>query len=624
MVGYMPQWLPDELLYSFLGRMSALNCMGSPRERMHLLFGAPNVIPVTDLPTRLEFLQSELGPSSPWTSPSQIINQATIYPYHRPFLTLERHTAVENIMFGASGKSLKTLVGRVANRFGASPELRFCPVCSVDDTNKFGAPYWHCTHQLPGVTVCSIHRVLLRSYSKNFQTTDRQRIVLAPGVFNTDKQTTEPGAQQIAFASLSAELLTARLPVLEGPIYQHIYRDAVLRLGFKHKRYVDYRALTEAVRSHYGDFNGFPHRERLLSSERSPLNWLRALIERPQCSSHPICHLLLIGFAFETVEGFIRALMFATGSADRDRDANCASECERKSAAMAASMDERRDQPPSSDQGHIENLALSCREAARLTGCSVTTVVKKRRVLGLAISERPKTRCPDLIALIKALLEEKNSPQQIAKRSGTSLSTVYRAIAQFPDLIQRQYSERFDEEREMRRESWTEMLAAGRSAGLTNIRRAAAATYAWLYRNDRQWLQESSECFHIHRHALTRVDWAARDDELCLLVSSHVNQVRRQSKRPRLSRTLMTRSVGDATVRANIGRLPKLKALIDELEESIFSYQCVRINSAVMTSAAIGQPILDWKIRRMAGIRCWLPEHSAYVVTIVKSFTISK
>lgn len=588
--------------------------MGSTRKRMHLLFGAPNVMPVIDLPTRIEHLHATLGCSSPWSSSYDIINQATIYPYHRPFLTLERHTAVENIMLGAGGKSLKTLIGRVANRFGASPELRFCPACSNDDTSMYGAPYWHCTHQLPGVTVCPIHRVSLQHYSKSFRKTDRQRIILTPGVFNTEKSTAEPDVQQIAFANLSAELLAARLPVLEGPSYQHIYRNAVLSLGFKRKRYIDYAGLGEAIRSHYNNFDGFLHRERLLSSERSPLNWLRALIERPQRSSHPICHLLLIGFVFKTVESFSRSVTLAKSEGDR----NTFTEGKGASVVLTTARRERRRQPSASDKDHIENRTLSCRAVAALTGFSVTTVVNKRRILGLEISERPKTKRLELMALIQGMLQAKYSSQQIAQQCGTSLSTVYRAKAQFPDLTKRQHIERFNEEREIRRHSWMAMLETGSGIGLTNLRRAAGETYGWLYRNDRQWLQDTSKCCHILRPALARVDWAVRDDELCLQVSSHIKRIACQPQRPRLSRTLMTQCVGDATVRANIERLPKLKALMDELEESIFAYQCFRINNAVIACATNGQPVVEWKIQRMAGVRSWTSKHSEYLVTILK------
>lgn len=42
-----------------------------------------------------------------------------------------------------------------------SKRLRFCPKCIEYDIRVFGEPYWHRKHQVPGVTVCSIHKISL-------------------------------------------------------------------------------------------------------------------------------------------------------------------------------------------------------------------------------------------------------------------------------------------------------------------------------------------------------------------------------------------------------------------------------------------------------------------------------
>jgi len=34
------------------------------------------------------------------------------------------------------------------------------------------------------------------------------------------------------------------------------------------------------------------------------MRWLQDLIQRPERASHPICHLLLIGYLFETLDNF--------------------------------------------------------------------------------------------------------------------------------------------------------------------------------------------------------------------------------------------------------------------------------------------------------------------------------
>src|SRR5205085_12524950 len=39
--------------------------------------------------------------------------------------------------------------------------LRFCPLCFVEDLQKYGEAYWHRLHQAFGVLVCPVHAVAL-------------------------------------------------------------------------------------------------------------------------------------------------------------------------------------------------------------------------------------------------------------------------------------------------------------------------------------------------------------------------------------------------------------------------------------------------------------------------------
>lgn len=43
--------------------------------------------------------------------------------------------------------------------------LRFCPVCAREDEQQFGIAYWHCEHQIPGVSACCRHSCRLLSKS---------------------------------------------------------------------------------------------------------------------------------------------------------------------------------------------------------------------------------------------------------------------------------------------------------------------------------------------------------------------------------------------------------------------------------------------------------------------------
>lgn len=141
-ISYVPELLPDELIYSWLGRVIMVNSLGYPKDCLYQLFGNRNVIPCIDLPTSLSSLQRNLGNNLPFISLGEALEKGTLYPYHRPFLTPVRDQLIQEMMINGHGKGLKVLMGRVANRFGANPPLRFCKDCIKADTVLYGTPYW--------------------------------------------------------------------------------------------------------------------------------------------------------------------------------------------------------------------------------------------------------------------------------------------------------------------------------------------------------------------------------------------------------------------------------------------------------------------------------------------------
>jgi DNA-binding CsgD family transcriptional regulator/transposase len=587
--------LPDELIYSLMGRLVACNAIADPRIYLKLLFGTKNIIPSIDLPTSLASLHERLGVFSPFDSANDIIDAGTIYPYHRPFLTIERHEAVHQILLRGGGKGLKTLLGRVANRFGANPPLRYCAVCIEEDLSRHGVPYWKRMHQLPGVTSCATHGINLVVHLWTSTSPDRQRLLSVPLLPTLRSTRVRSSQRQIWFAELSRDLLHAGLPVLRLQQRQLAYENAVAALGFIPKaNHIRHKDLANAVRTYYDDFDGFIHKDRLLSTRLHPLAWLRALVDRPARASHPICHLLLIGFLFRTIEGYQHALHEADHNGVRSCDVRNVS----PEISLVSEAEERHDLL-------LKNVTISCRTIARGLGISVTTVVSRRRAMGIPIAERRKSLTADRLGEIAKALEEGLSPANIARKYMVSLSTVYRVRAQSTDLRNTHQRVREDHEREERRRRWLQAHEDHQNAGIREVRSADQGTYTWLYRHDRAWLQKICKISPSDRTTVPRVDWAARDMELCHRLEELTSDLRLRQDRPRISKTLLLRAAGEAMVLANIERLPRLNAALEKSVESPQAFQMFRIDRAIGQLATQGLPLLLWRIQRLAGIRQW-------------------
>lgn len=575
---FVPDLLPDECLYSFLQRIWSLNAFTSPRQFMFFLFGSESHIPALDLPTGLDALQYTLGVHSPFKSTADLIDRATLYPYHRPFLSVMRNARLIGLFQGTGGKGVKTLLGRVANGFGAQAIARYCILCNMRALEQYGCTYWQRSHQLPGVAYCVAHRTGLQTFADLSQLTHRQQLQQSPWTtrFTSTPISFESHAYQLSLISVA--LLKANLYIDDVRALHSVYIFRILSMGFRTTRgKVDFTALTAAVRIHYDDFHGFEHRERLLSSPRYPLYWLYSTLKRPERASHPICHLLLIRFLFGSLEKFVEAF---------------------KSDANGMVENRQSQDKDNSSQLPITNTGASIhKSSAREPECQAALSLKYQS----AIIE------------LRAGLPIAN----ISKKLGISIRVIYRVRANTPGLKQAHADRRTEIEREERRKHWITLCQKRPMEGIALMRTTAPATYAWLRRNDTHWFKDV--CATLPRAASRRngrVDWAKRDNDLAAQARKFVAEERRRINRSRISHTRILRYLNrEAMVRANYQRLPVLHRTLIELSESTEEFQMFRIDVAIDKLVHSGLFPSCWRLQRLARLKKWTPSLMSYAIS---------
>ncbi|MBI1891250.1 MAG: TniQ family protein [Burkholderiales bacterium] len=600
---YIPELLPDELLYSWLARLAALNAYHHPREFLLAIVGSSNAVLSVDLPTLLDSMHRRLGDMFPFSTPIDAIQRGTLYPYHRPFISPDRNEAIVQMLLHEGGKGLKTLLGRVANRFGASQPLRYCPACFEADYTRFGVPYWRRVHQLPGVICCVIHATRLLDHELPSTTAHKQRLI--PPAFELGKHSVIHIASknQIKLAILSIDLLKAALPPLAGDVRALVYGKAAKDRGLVNSRgRVCHGQIVGAIRKRFNDFSGFEHRARLLASAAQPLRWVADIFNRPERAVHPLCHLLLIDLLWDGVDEFSKAILEVTNG-------NCEPKVDAGSKVISPARFSKHDRGMSQI---LQDTSISCRSAAELLGMSVTTVVNRRRALGIPISERRKLLDGEKISAINTSLGRGYALVTIAHRHNVSLSTVYRLLSQDASLLAARNRTEHKQVRARQREHWLKALNRKKSDGVNHARKIAADSYAWLYRNDRPWLMQINKQFRVPCKRIARVDWSKRDDKLCQALSRFIKQFFGNRPRLRLSKTMMLRQLGETNVRAHWSKLPRLASMIEGHAESILDFQKRRIDWAIdaLKRDSVSLPL--WRIQRAAGLKTWSPSLRAY------------
>jgi hypothetical protein len=124
----------------------------------------------------------------------------------------------------------------------------------------------------------------------------------------------------------------------------------------------------------------------------------------------------------------------------------------------------------------------------------------------------------------------------VAASAQVSIETITRLLLTEVGLHAAWIQAREDRARNRARKAWTERLAAGGNLGVKLLRSLDPATYTWLYRHDRVWL-------NAHRPAplvvsayprASAVDWSERDAKLSQAVREAALALRRKRGRGRI------------------------------------------------------------------------------------------
>lgn len=163
MLSFFPTLYPDELLYSTLARYHIRSGNKSFKQTDLELFGysSQQICKIT-LNNNLNYLVKNLPFRSQQTVENLLQNH-TLYPFYATFLTPQEAWLLKNSMSKKLSCSILDVAKVATNSSGdAKKFLKFCPDCLEKDTQKYGEPYWHRIHQVPGILVCPIHGVLLQ------------------------------------------------------------------------------------------------------------------------------------------------------------------------------------------------------------------------------------------------------------------------------------------------------------------------------------------------------------------------------------------------------------------------------------------------------------------------------
>jgi hypothetical protein len=153
------------------------------------------------------------------------------------------------------------------------------------------------------------------------------------------------------------------------------------------------------------------------------------------------------------------------------------------------------------------------------------------------------------------------------------------------------------------RAAWTEGRAAAPDLTRQQLRRRIPAVYAWLYRNDRDWLDCQLPKGSRDKPNKPLLDWPAIDLETAQTLGQRATQLRTVTPPQQITRLALERALGQrGWLEKRLQKLPLCVALLAQVTESVEDFQGRRVIWAAEELLKQELPIQVWRLRRLAGL----------------------
>lgn len=540
--GLPQRWLPDETLFSLCSRYHAASGNQLAATTCSQLFGHRRQGAAHDFPARLDHFLSVTGGAL--GTVTSIVDEHTILPMYLRFASDKMVDATRSAAAQSSSGQLKFQLGLITSRFRANHPLKACHACMLEDTRQHITPYWHREHQLPGVWVCRRHGCwLLVSDLKATGVSRFGWLLPSPSQFSPPPDVSPP-ASVMQLTRMIADLVAK--PVLRISPYQ---MGAAIRTALAGRGLLagpTQRLRRVAAGEAYAEFLkpllALEQMGQLPASSDEACAEIARQISTRSFGVHPLRRSTLAAWLFDDLEELLARL-------DAGGDPTA--------AAFTPALQSPHQED---DTRRARLLALitaghSTSAAAREVGIDTVTGMVWAAAVGVATRRRPKLLKDDLRSRLIAMLRKGVTKEAAAAYGKVSLQTVTTLLRTEVGLHEIWRRAAFENARRRNRRIWARITVANPLSGVKAARMAEPATYAWLYRNDRDWLDENTaEMARAVRLPRARVDWDARDRQF----ADQVRQVALQ----------MVETHGTSRIKLSLlcQRIPELKAKILKLD----------------------------------------------------------
>ncbi len=295
--------------------------------------------------------------------------------------------------------------------------------------------------------------------------------------------------------------------------------------------------------------------DRLLSQDK--LQHFLKLVRKPRGFHHPITHLLLIQFLFNSWD-----LFCATYKWESQFQLDLTPEPESDNAPLQYSFDD-----------NLNEIAMRYREGESLRKLAqeynydIGTLMRRIEKLNLAIiKKRPQKVSLEVREHVLDLLSKGHALKNISQQTNLSQSTIDRICASNPSIQKIWKQNKKANLRSQKREKLMKFIADNPLTTKSAIKDSISSTINWLSAHDSAWLSQYLQIVkqaRVKRTSQTvrpRVNWVKRDDE-CLKALQILGNIELESWERKKPKAFLRR-LPKLTFNPRLSNLPKSKEWI--------------------------------------------------------------
>ena len=307
----LPPVIDGETLYSWCARYHLLTSNTSSRQTSRQLFSHPSAGMRTDFPVRLDTLvtltANLLG------SASEVIFKQTVFGAFAPFLASDRTARVIESMRCDNEGRITSALGLNTSRIGTPAPLKACRECICEELPVFHSTWWHWEHQLPAVRICKKHGGLLLVLNEQGLVRARHDWLL-PHHIKIEEWHENPSVTTNGIMRLNGLVdWSLELTINDCDEYQ-LYDEEILR-DTCHLRALDlglvaidgslrFKDIRSAFHDVHAGLEALPGLSFLQGAQTNSGGFIGILMRKYGGFQHPLKHLFLLSFLFDSPEQF--------------------------------------------------------------------------------------------------------------------------------------------------------------------------------------------------------------------------------------------------------------------------------------------------------------------------------